>query len=678
MAPSDRACWSALSDVAWYFILMQLTWRDIGHCRAACRSWRRDVDRCLQRLHLRDPTLDCLTRLGSTFTRLSTVKVTTVHKRGDVRLDELSELPGTLGRAGALRLRSKRPGGGVMAVGHLQLLRTAGSVLTVLSLRSCEVTSWAGLENCQHLVHLHLIHCRFSEAACLGLTSALAALSRLASLELRCATGRGPRRSVDGTRLLQHSNQHQHQHQRHLHHHHQHYHLQQHHHHLQQQQQQQQQQEHRQDDVFQHQHHPHQHHPTRQHHHHLPQLVDLGSSAPRLGVLKLAAPLSEGALQGLLQLELPNINHLRELHLELSPVPSVRQAPLEQGHALQANSSSGATSSYRELSALIPSICMGAPHLTSLRVKGHSRLQDRDLQLLQPLRHLRQLSLDLSHPETTTMRPLPPQQQPQPQPQPQQALAHANAEMSSQPPPAPLSGTGVASLLRGASGLQALSLSHSTWSSEGLRCLSESTSLTQLRLDGVELPKGFTLCNFLYSFRSLRNLVELDLGGCAGLTDWGLALLGRCAVQLRSLNVGGCGELTGDVGVAALAPLMTRLQRLDLSFMDKLTDRGVTGLLRDGAPALQFLSLDYCSHIQDAGVHSVAAGCPSLQHLGLDYCIRVSAIGAAALRNLRELRRLSAEGCTPAVQTTLAGLHAVRPKRSHAASRWWLAGDSGA
>ncbi|GLI67577.1 hypothetical protein VaNZ11_011809 [Volvox africanus] len=664
MAPSDRACWSALSDVAWYFILMQLTWRDIGHCRVACRSWRRDVDRCLQRLHLRDPTLDCLTRLGSTFTRLSTVKVTAVHKRGDVRLDELSELPGALGRVAALRLRSKRPGGGVMTVGHLQLLRTAGSALTVLSLRSCEVTSWAGLENCQHLVHLHLIHCRFSEAACLGLTSALAALSRLASLELRCATGQGPRRSVDGTRLLQHSNQHHHHHQRHLHHHHQHYHL--------QQQQELQQQEYRQDDEQQH--HPHNQHPTRQHHHYLPQLVDLGSSAPRLAVLKLAAPLPEGALQALLRLEFPRIHNLRELHMELSPVPSVRQPPLQHGHALQANSSSDATSSYRELSALIPIICVGAPHLTSLHVKGHSRLQDRDLQLLQPLKHLRQLSLDLFHLETTTLRPLP---QPQ-QPQPQQALAHANAEGSSQPSPAPLSGTGVASLLRGAPGLQALSLSHSTWCPEGLRYLGESASLTQLRLAGVELPKGFTLCNFLYSFRSLRNLVELDLGGCAGLTDWGLALLGRCAVQLKSLNVGGCGELAGDVGVAALAPLMTRLQRLDLSFMDKLTDRGVTGLLRNGAPALQYLSLDYCSHIQDAGVYSVAAGCPSLQHLGLDYCIRVSAVGAAALRNLRELRRLSAEGCIPAVLTTLAGLHAVRPKRSHAASRWWLAGDGGA
>ncbi|GIL89797.1 hypothetical protein Vretimale_16565 [Volvox reticuliferus] len=673
MALSDRACWSALSDVAWYFILKQLTWRDIGHCRAACRSWRRDVDRCLQRLHLRDPTHDCLTRLGSTFARLSTVKVTAVHKRGDVRMDELSELPGALGRAGALRLRSKRPGGGVMAVGQLQLLRSAGSVLTVLSLRSCEVTSWLGLEGCQNLAHLHLIHCRFSEAACLGLTSALAALPRLAFLELRCTVGRVPRRSVDGTRFLQQPSNHLQHHQHHHHHHHHHHQRQHHQHHQHHMQQQQQQQEYRPDDGYQH--HPHHQYPTRQHQHYLPQLVDLGSCAPHLAVLKLAAPLPEAALQGLLRLELPNIYNLRELDLELHPAVSVRQSPLEHGHALP-NGSSSATVSYRELSALIPAISVGAPHLTSLRIKGHSRVQDRDLQLLQPLRHLRQLSLDLSHTETMSLRPLPPPP-PQQQQQQQQALAHANADWSSQPPPSPLSSTGVASLLQGPPGLQALSLSYSSWCPEGLRCLSDSTSLTQLRLAGVELPKGFTLCNFLYSFRSLRNLVDLDLGGCAGLTDWGLALLGRCAVQLRSLNVGGCGELAGDVGVAALAPLMARLQRLDLSSMDKLTDRGLAGLLRNGAPALQFLFLDYCSHIQDAGVHSVAAGCPSLQHLGLDYCVRVSAVGASALRKLRELRRLSVEGCIPAVQTTLAGLPAVRPKRSHAASRWWLAADGG-
>lgn len=98
------------------------------------------------------------------------------------------------------------------------------------------------------------------------------------------------------------------------------------------------------------------------------------------------------------------------------------------------------------------------------------------------------------------------------------------------------------------------------------------------------------MCNFLYVLRNnLRHLVELDMSGCSGLTDWGLALIGRCCgggreesgsgrggggsgavgLHLRALLLGGCGELAGDVGVAALAPLMSHLQRLDLSFMER-------------------------------------------------------------------------------------------------------------
>lgn len=114
--------------------------------RATCRCWRRDVDRSLHRLHLRDPTRDRLLRLGNTFTRLAAVKVTSVRRDDVVQLDELSELPGALGRADSLQLRSKQPGGGVLPVGGLRLLHSAGSVLSVLSLRCCEVTSWTGLE----------------------------------------------------------------------------------------------------------------------------------------------------------------------------------------------------------------------------------------------------------------------------------------------------------------------------------------------------------------------------------------------------------------------------------------------------------------------------------------------------------------------------------------------------
>mgnify|MGYP001807657547 CR=1 FL=1 len=112
------------------------------------------------------------------------------------------------------------------------------------------------------------------------------------------------------------------------------------------------------------------------------------------------------------------------------------------------------------------------------------------------------------------------------------------------------------------------------------------------------------LCGLLYGLRSslLPQLLELDLSGCLGLSDWGLALLGRACGggggggvggggvggggggRLQRLVLRGCGEggggsgggggggggggLVGDVGVAALAPLMARLRHLDLSLME--------------------------------------------------------------------------------------------------------------
>lgn len=120
--------------------------------------------------------------------------------------------------------------------------------------------------------------------------------------------------------------------------------------------------------------------------------------------------------------------------------------------------------------------------------------------------------------------------------------------------------------------------------------------------------------------RSLPHLASLDLSRCGALSDWGLAQLARAAPCLTELRLSGCdgtgagagaalredvevaagmgmgagpgagageagaggggggrGGLGGvgvsDVGVRALAPLMRRMQRLDLSFLDRCVDR---------------------------------------------------------------------------------------------------------
>ncbi|PNH04195.1 Thioredoxin-like protein CDSP32, chloroplastic [Tetrabaena socialis] len=581
--------WADVDSLIWDLILKRLAWKDISSTRASCASWRREVDRCLERLHLVDPTEVGLNRLGQTFQCLARLKVTMVEN------GLMSELPGALGRVGHLRLRSKRPGG-LLSLGHLRLLRPASAGLASLRLRACEVQSWKGLEACAQLAELHLLQCQYSPEAAQGLTRALAALPRLAVLELRCVAMAGPRRPAAGG----------------------------------------------------------------QQQHATPQLVGLGASAPNLSALRIAASLEGPDLRHLLRAELPQIHQLRELDLELHPV---RDKPLD-GTALALGAAGGAaaagaaSSACRELAAVLPVVCVAAPHLTHLRVKGHTCVTDRDLHLLFPLRHLRQLSLDLS-PAANVHADDPPQLAP-----PAAAgLQGAPAEPSISAVSRDVTSCGVLALLRGAPHLHVLSMAHVSWSQDGLRALGGMTTLARLRLPGAALPKGNTLCTFLHGLRSLSHLMELDLSGCAGaVSDWGLALLGRSASRLARLSVSGCGEFVSDVGVRALAPLMQRMQRLDLAFTERLTDQGLADLLRHGAPALRSLSIAGCPLVTDRGIAAIVAACPILSELDVDQCVRLNAASASALLALHELRRVSAEGCSAALLAALQGL--ARPRRS--------------
>ncbi|KXZ49120.1 hypothetical protein GPECTOR_23g5 [Gonium pectorale] len=590
--------WAHIVDAGWDIVLASSAWPDIANARTTCKSWKRDVDRCLQRLHLRDPTPDSLGRLGSTFLCLSTVKITAV-KEGIARLENV-ELKGAFGRLGALGLRSKVPGGAPLAVGQLQILRTAGPALTRLSLRACDVVSWKGLETCHRLVQLDVIHCRLSSEAALGFTSALASLSRLAALDVRCCGAAARRRAGSGAGG---GNGQQ---------------------------------------------------PSAP-----LSLEGLGAGAPRLTSLRLVAPLSDVRLRRLLEVELRGMPNLLELELEVQGCRVSSGGHRE--HPPPAGQTQGPA---RELETIIPAVAAAAPLLTSLRIKGHSMLGDRDLEALAPLCHLRRLQLDLPplDPDAQAHRLL------QAFGGAAAAAAAATADGSDRHPSDVLTCAGVCALLRVAPQLEELSLAHAEWSPAGLRALGASTSLRQLRLHGVsDLPKEYTLCAFLHGLRSLPHLVELDLSDCTSLSDWGLALLGRRAASLAHLSVRGCGGggLVSDVGVGALAPLMRRLKHLDLSFLDGLTDRGIARLMQSPAPALQTLSISYCERVTDAGVQAIAAACPALRHLSLDHCVGVGAAGASALRGARELRRVSAEGC-PSILAALSGTPAARPKRCRA------------
>ncbi|KAG2429956.1 hypothetical protein HYH02_013907 [Chlamydomonas schloesseri] len=816
--------WRGVPDAAWDIVLGELSWSDIASARAACRDWSVDVNRCLQRLHVRDPSPDVLVRLGAVFPHLHKLKLTAWQR--NVRLDsEGLRLPGAMGRVGSLRLRSKQPGGGLLAVGRLALLRgcstggcssnssgscsggggaggDCGQLLRELSLRACDVASWRGVrEGCGRLQHLQLVHCRFATPeAAHGLTAALTALPRLITLELRCATRAGggsssadssnssgsgggssptaaaaaarrrssgggsgsgpaagsgggapppPPSSPSSSAVAAHC-------------------------------------------VL------------------VPDLTGLGAAASGLTALRLAVPLDEATLNQLLWMELPRIRSLRELELGLlQPVRQGRRrsavaaaealppppplpphlpgavaavgphvaapgAGAQHGAAAEAagavldgeNDHAAAplqaqhpnhqplppppphqhpplrpSGNYRELAHVLPAIVVGAPHLTCLKVKGHSRVRDRDLLLLSPLRQLRHLSLDLPPGSASAAAAAAAAMAAAAAGDPHAAAgagaadgllpldhdellaglaeagpgeaAHGDARGGGGGSSLLLTAVGVAGLLRAAPQLTALSLAHAAWAPEGLAALAAGAGrLTRLRLCGVDLPNSTPLCGLLYGLRTslLPHLVELDLSGCGGLSDWGLAALGRACgggggvagggsggvgaaeagrlQRLQRLVLRGCGGecggggsggggarggLVGDVGVAALAPVMGRLRHLDVSFMDGLTDTGLHGLLRGGgAPHLASLCISFCGRVTDAGVVAIAAACPALVRLEMDYCVGVTGAvgvvgvdvtgGAAAIASTTTTAIAcagAAAGVTPSASTIVAGATAV-------------------
>jgi len=109
-------------------------------------------------------------------------------------------------------------------------------------------------------------------------------------------------------------------------------------------------------------------------------------------------------------------------------------------------------------------------------------------------------------------------------------------------------------------------------------------------------------------------LQAVDLSACQGLGDAAVKALSlHC--PLRTLRLARCSAL-GDAGVEALAAnLGLRLQHLDVSFCQRLTDRSLLAL-GTHCPQLRVLELNSCKSLGTAGLAALA-GCAHLRYLDL-------------------------------------------------------------
>lgn len=140
-----------------------------------------------------------------------------------------------------------------------------------------------------------------------------------------------------------------------------------------------------------------------------------------------------------------------------------------------------------------------------------------------------------------------------------------------------------------------------------------------------------------YIVHCCPNLQELLIGGCTGLTDKGLAILGNSKLSLSVLNLRNNALLTGS-GLMKLRHL-TSLETLDLKGCTRVDSSGVASLVKHNL-MLKTLILSTCVAVTD---HVVSELCnrTKLKRLSLSKCFSLTSKSLLQLRNLHELEVLS-------------------------------------
>ncbi|CAO2150007.1 unnamed protein product [Urochloa humidicola] len=234
---------------------------------------------------------------------------------------------------------------------------------------------------------------------------------------------------------------------------------------------------------------------------------------------------------------------------------------------------------------------------------------------------------------------------------------------------------GLASLIDSQRFIQKISAAHSLHDIETCFLSKLSTvgqTLTVLRLDGIEIFAS----NLQAIGDNCKNLVEIGLSKCNGVTDDGIASLVVNCSHLRTVDVTCCHLLTNDAlaaiakncrmveclrlescpfinekGLEQIGTLCSHLKEIDLTDC-RIDDEALQHLA--SCSELQILRLGLCSSISDKGLVYIGSNCRKLVELDLYRCSAITDEGLAALAHgCKKIRVLNLRYCT---QITDAGL----------------------
>src|SRR3989344_136614 len=142
--------------------------------------------------------------------------------------------------------------------------------------------------------------------------------------------------------------------------------------------------------------------------------------------------------------------------------------------------------------------------------------------------------------------------------------------------------------------------------------------------DAVWLGNKF--CAALAQHRT--RLQHIDLSRCDMVTDTGVQAIAQRCARLQCIALSCCSVT--DAGVQALSQGCIQLQHIDLTNCRQVTDAGILALARH-CPWLPHIDLANCQHVTDAGVQAPAQYCAQLQHIGLSGCNHATDAGVRGL-----------------------------------------------
>ncbi|CAD6252656.1 unnamed protein product [Miscanthus lutarioriparius] len=241
-----------------------------------------------------------------------------------------------------------------------------------------------------------------------------------------------------------------------------------------------------------------------------------------------------------------------------------------------------------------------------------------------------------------------------------------------------VSSLGLASLIDSQRFLRKINAAHSLHEIETCVLSKLSTigeTLTVLRLDGLEIFAS----NLQAIGSTCKNLVEIGLSKCNGVTDDGIVSLVAHCCDLRTIDVTCCHLLTNGA-LAAIAENCRKIECLRLESCPFISEKGLEPIatlcshlkevdltdcrINDAAlqhlascSELLILKLGLCSSISDEGLVYISSNCGKLVELDLYRCSAITDDGLAAVASgCKKIRMLNLCYCT---QITDAGLKHV-------------------